>query len=662
MKKSILLLLLLVLGLHVQAQTCQASYTLTYGSNPGEVTFTDNSTLSNANGGVYFYVQSSINAINDVQSNIAPGYTATYTLTTDAWLKINMSVTDGVYQCSSLYDSVFVSTATGSSCDPSFSSSSQSNLNPEIIQFFGSSLNPGGTQYNWDFGDGTVLIDGGQSPQHTYPSGVNTYTVTLDVIGPNNSCTATQTNTVTIDPVTYNCNAVINSYGTNSQGVVSVDNNAYTQDPSGTISIDITGPNNFSQQLSLQNYTDFTFTVPQNGSYYYTVSITGACQSTYNGTFYISNLQSPPYCNALFQSYLRGQHLIIPYNGYYGGSNQQISHNWDFGDGTSSTIGYSTLEKVYSQSGFYQVEHEVNGSNFAGSCTDTWGVNIEVEPYQCDAGFAAEFLNDTLFVLRDYVGYMPSYTVDYGDGTPVQQFVGNQITHAKHKYAQAGTYNVCVTVSDSLCSDSFCQQVTYNPNNPTTMECVADFTVVPDPNNSSLIYVVDNSSGVNMEYKWNFGDGSYDYLYQYPTHTYGAVGTYTISLDVRYAGWPGHFLNDNHTDVAVVTTKSLGTEVIVVPSLDAVGIKDEVVFSDVNISPNPSTDGYFKLSINAQSEERLNLRILGANGNLVEDTELQIGKGLTTQPLDLSNVDAGVYFVSLTNAAGVQKVYRIIKQ
>lgn len=636
--------------------------TIALGANPGEVIVTENSTLPNANSFMYLQTVSYANGLSDFQTIYSSGNTLTYTLTTNDWIHVSVSVYDGSTNCSYLQDSIFVSTAGTTICNASFTTTAYNNLTPEVVNFQGSPLNISGTQYNWDFGDGTILIDGGRFPQHTYPPGVNTYNVTLDVIGPNSSCTATQTNTVTIDPVTYNCNAVINSYGTNSQGVVSVDNNAYTQDPTGIISIDITGPNNFSQQLSLQNYTDFTFTVPQNGSYYYTVSITGACQSTYNGIFNINNVQGPPYCEALFQCYLRGQRLIIPYNWYYGGSNQQISHNWDFGDGTNSTIGYTNIVKDYSVAGIYTVEHEVNGSNFAGSCTDTWGVNIEVEPYQCDAGFAAEFLNDSLFILRDYVGYMPSYTVDYGDGTPVQQFVGNQITNVMHKYAQAGTYNVCVTVSDSLCSDSFCQQVTYDPNTPTTLECLADFTVVPDPNNSSIIYVVDNSLGVNMEYRWNFGDGSYDYLYQYPTHTYGAVGAYTISLDVTYAGLLGYYLDDTHTDVAVVTTKSLGTEVIVVPSLDVVGIKDEIVFSEVNISPNPSTDGYFKLSINAQSEEKLNLRILGANGNLVKDTELQIGKGLTTQQLDLSNVDTGVYFVSLTNAVGVQKVYRIIKQ
>lgn len=62
------------------------------------------------------------------------------------------------------------------------------------------------------------------------------------------------------------------------------------------------------------------------------------------------------------------------------------------------------------------------------------------------------------------------------------------------------------------------------------------FTFSPSaPRVGSPVYFRDNSSGNPTSWSWDFGDGGASSA-QNPSHTYAAVGTYTVTLTVTYSG------------------------------------------------------------------------------------------------------------------------------
>lgn len=738
MKKLLLLLLLVGIIPITNAQNCVSNFSLSLGTNPGEVIFTDNSTVPSG-GHIERVVSSNINSSLNTNGVISQGTTETYTLSTDDWFKVYVHVYSSSGWCTFTRDSIYVNTTSvqgncnanfnatvssgvpnhisvvaptnntynntyqwdfgdgtvvttsgyygyysshtysqsgtytvqltvnnpngycsdvhtqsvtvNSTCDASFSTSTVS-WNPYLLEVQATGVNYNGTQYNWDFGDGTVITGGSVNESHTYTS-VGTFTVELEVVGPNGSCTDVQTQTFT---TYYSCDASAYVYS-QANGGVAVNNSSYTDDPNGLITMDVTGPNNYSQQFTLQNQTNFNFNVPENGVYNYTINVTGGCQSSITGTVTVNSIPAPPVCDAEFDFSYKSNQFYLDYQSVL--NSNSLSHEWDYGDGSTSSYTYGDVSHPYAQPDVYTVTHVVNGSNMSGTCTDTFGVNIEITPYQCTGGFEPIFVNNALYLNMDYYGYQPSYSIDYGDGSSAVTAVGAAVESLSHSYANYGTYNVCVTVSDSICSDTYCESVVYDNTTANSAVCTADFTVVPDPNNASLIYVVDNSQGDNLEYVWDFGDGSYSYYYQYPTHTYANIGTFTINLDVAYNALS---MSDNHSDVVVVTTKSLGTTVEVVPSISFTGLEEDHVFAELSIYPNPSTDGKYQLLFNSTINENIDLMVYGVNGQQITSKSLALHKGETTDNLDLSHLNAGVYFISLTNESGVQKIYRVVKQ
>ena len=87
------------------------------------------------------------------------------------------------------------------------------------IDFVGSATGTGTLTYDWNFGDGTIVLDAGSTPSHTYtyPFTGSPYAVTLTV---NDDCGSVEvTTTVTIgyvpcEPVTYDLTMIVNPVGT----------------------------------------------------------------------------------------------------------------------------------------------------------------------------------------------------------------------------------------------------------------------------------------------------------------------------------------------------------------------------------------------------------------------------------------------------------------
>jgi len=121
-------------------------------------------------------------------------------------------------------------------------------------------------------------------------------------------------------------------------------------------------------------------------------------------------------------------------------------------------------------------------------------------------------------------GDVTSWEWDFdNDGT-----VDSTSRNPTHTYSVAGTYSVSLTVtgpddSDTETKSNYIQVAEVG-------EIIADFVGSPTSGTAPLeVQFTDQSAGEITDWVWDFGDGEAS-AEQNPSHTYSAVGTYTVSL------------------------------------------------------------------------------------------------------------------------------------
>lgn len=144
------------------------------------------------------------------------------------------------------------------------------------------------------------------------------------------------------------------------------------------------------------------------------------------------------------------------------------TYDWDLGDGSTGTG--SQFTHIYTESGVYEVTLTVadNSGLDCGINTDKLTVIVNGTPVADAGGDKSAYFggaHDAVFFdgtnSSDPDGDPLTYSWDFGDGTS-----GNGAV-VSHKYTQAGTYNVTLTVSDGkgkACSTAF-DTITVTINN-----------------------------------------------------------------------------------------------------------------------------------------------------------------------------------------------------
>jgi PKD repeat protein len=203
---------------------------------------------------------------------------------------------------------------------------------------------------------------------------------------------------------------------------------------------------------------------------------------------------------------------------------------WDFGDGTTSTL--QSPKHTFPASLSYNVCLTVT-SPFNINCYDKWCNNVVISDTTSN--------DSTLTVCSAQYTYNRQYAFtysfhatqndrnylwDFGDGTT------STLQNPDHTFQHNLSYNVCLTVSSktsAFCKDNYCNIIFVD----IPKYCHSFFTIVPDSSTADpydfLIY--NQSYGNNLQYLWNFGDGSTSTLVN-PTHDYAGVGPYQITLYV----------------------------------------------------------------------------------------------------------------------------------
>ena len=216
------------------------------------------------------------------------------------------------------------------------------------------------------------------------------------------------------------------------------------------------------------------------------------------------------------------------------------SIRWTFGDGTSS----NQINPIhnYTSIGTFNVCLRIikrNANGTLSNCISEVCHSITVTAQNL-CNVQAYFTNVTdsaIFNLVHFTNISPGFspadsiTWTFGDGTTSHDINPN------HTFANAGVYNVCVTITRPTipgaapCVRTFCKTVTIV--SPCTL--VANFTWYHDSTGISLnAYHFTNTStpfNANDSIRWTFGDGTSSNQIN-PTHTYAQPGNYVVCLRI----------------------------------------------------------------------------------------------------------------------------------
>src|SRR6266702_4313967 len=203
------------------------------------------------------------------------------------------------------------------------------------------------------------------------------------------------------------------------------------------------------------------------------------------------------------------------------------TYSWSFGDG-APMVTTPTVTHMYGPSGTFIVSLTVTDNQGATnsiqhSVTVPGGANqppVANFTSSCSA-LTCNFTSTS----SDPDGTIAGYSWNFGDGSPV---VTTQ--NPSHSYGAAGTYTVTLTVTDNLgATNSRSQNVTVTAANQPP---VANFTSSCSALTCNFTSTSSDPDGSIAAYSWNFGDGSPAVTTPNPSHTYGAAGTYTVTLQV----------------------------------------------------------------------------------------------------------------------------------
>jgi PKD repeat protein len=377
----------------------------------------------------------------------------------------------------------------------------------------------------WHFGDGgtSTLPD----PIHIYTQPGN-YTVTLtitDITG----CQATKSSAVTINP------APIAAFTASTPGC---QNTAVTF-------TDLSNGNGgnitmwhwvFGDGLDT-TYTTFAQTITHSYAQAATFSVSltvytqNSCEKTYQQNITIS---PAPVAGFTYQNTCEGDATQFSDQTTATGGITIVAWNWNFGDPASGANNTSTLKNpshTFTAAGTYQV---VLFATNASGCTDSImipvvinpepGVDFFTGPVTCD-GSPVEFFTDTT---QTNIATVQTYDWDFGDGTP-----HNNLQNPVHTYANPGTYNVTLTITDiSGCDNTITHTVTVTSGpvpafayQQACMGTATQFTDLSSPPAGSTI----------ASWHWDFGINgvlSDTSDLQNPEFTYTQAGLYTVTLTV----------------------------------------------------------------------------------------------------------------------------------
>ncbi|MGC8864337.1 MAG: PKD domain-containing protein [Bacteroidales bacterium] len=204
---------------------------------------------------------------------------------------------------------------------------------------------------------------------------------------------------------------------------------------------------------------------------------------------------------------------------------------WDFGEG--NLAGGLVQTHSYTDTGTFVVSltafNHLNPTGCYSLITDT--IHITVQP--CISAFimdAPSYNPLKVHFIPVANGDINNYYWQFGDGKT--SFEVSPI----HTYTDTGTYQVCLTVSNSLwpafCTDTSCQWIKIKPE-----RCKADFSWEQNSVYPLKFSFTNLSTGILNSFFWDFGDGDTSDAIE-PIHNFPEPGSYTVKLKVKNKNYP----------------------------------------------------------------------------------------------------------------------------
>jgi PKD repeat protein len=407
-----------------------------------------------------------------------------------------------------------------------------------------------------------------------------------------------------------------------------------------------TSTNSSQNTFWIWNFGDNGYSYTQNPVYNYQYGGTYVvCLSMYdsslscNSTFCDTLVIAGP-CQATF-SYYSGNDTAW-FTGYSSTATPSTTYSWSFGDNTSDT-GQNVMH-AYANSQYYNVCLYISDPSV--QCADTLCQNVYVNGNfvsSCQADFTWTTNGSTATFTNTSTGINQTtgYLWNFGDGG----YSYNQ--NDTHTYQYGGTFNVCLTIWDSIqsCSSTTCYNVTVTgPPQP----CNALFTLWQDSNNIYNYWAINYSTGANpITYTWNWGDGSPTDSLPYPSHTYAQPGIYPICLTIN----TGNGCTSTYCDSLQVfrLMASAASNPVTINVISPTGVNEQHK-DEMQIFPNPVSELLFIKGYTPDSH----YMICDVVGNLVKEGILH------SDNISVNDLPKGMYLLKFSgNGAGAVK--RFIK-
>ncbi len=202
-------------------------------------------------------------------------------------------------------------------------------------------------------------------------------------------------------------------------------------------------------------------------------------------------------------------------------SGTNLSWNWSFGDGNSSS--QQNPSHVYGIDSSFTVLLTVS-TPFG--CFDTASKTSVVLPIvDANLGYSLACISRPINFIDSSVGNVTSWSWDFGDGST------SAIQNPMHTYSITGNYTVSLVVTNAAgCSDTILKNIFVNtipvPNFTADSVCFG--------NRTSFTNLTTNTQPI-ATYFWDYGDGNSSFGIN-PTYTFGAPGTYNVTLTVTNNG------------------------------------------------------------------------------------------------------------------------------
>jgi len=487
--------------------------------------------------------------------------------------------------------------------------------------------------YYWNFGDGN--FSNAQNPNHTYTN-PGIYTVSFGIYGANCSDSIWQQITVTAP-----CNL--------TSSFTFVDNG------NGNFSFTNTSTGNYN--FSFWDFGDGNNSLTPNPNHTYATTGTYTvqliigdsnyiCADTSYQTIQVTSSNPCANTNSSF-SVLDNGNGNYSFTNTSSGYTAPINYYWNFGDGNFSNA--QNPNHTYATPGTYTVSFGIYGANCSDSIWQTITYSAS-NPCTANAGFNfTDNGNGNFNFTSTATGNITNYYWNFGDGNTSTQ------VSPSHTYTTNGTFPVQQIVFDTvnMCSDMFIHTITVTGvNNPTS--CNAAFMMFPDSLNN--VIVLNTSTGNNLTYFWDFGDGNTS-TQQFPSHTYNTPGPFYLCLTVTSGNCSSTYC-DSISNGGIVLRQTGFT--INVQAHNQTGVNENInVISELNTYPNPVKD-QLTIELNLIEQTNLNITITDVLGNTVDVIDnSNLSSGFNKLYWNTNNVSNGVYLLQI-NGENTTEVKKLI--